>query len=115
MAESRRTGYLKLDMIERALNRNTYYVSTIAVRGVAIGANTCEPLMTHVEMLPSRVQHNKRAQHSLSSINGRDQYKMVFSVRGVGFKTPPQTGGSIKLTLVGHPVAQDEYGGFGIN
>ena len=55
MAESRRTDYLKLDMIERALNRNTYYVSAIAVRGVAIGANTCEPLMTHVEMLPSRV------------------------------------------------------------
>ena len=55
MAEPRRTDYLKLDMIERALNRNTYYVSTIAVRGVAIGANTCEPLMTHVEMLPSRV------------------------------------------------------------
>ena len=42
--------------------------STITVQGVAISelCNTCELLMMHVEMLPSRVQNNKRAQHSIS-------------------------------------------------
>ena len=55
MAESRRTDYSKQDMFELAPNRNTYYVKLSAARGVAIRANTCEPLMTHVEMLPSRV------------------------------------------------------------
>ena len=30
MAESHRTDYLELDMIERALNRNTYYVKPVA-------------------------------------------------------------------------------------
>ena len=56
MAEPRRTDYLKLDMIELAPNRNTYYVKCRQPgRLPSELIHTYEPLMTHVEMLPSRV------------------------------------------------------------